>query len=63
MLACLLRRKGELVSREAILAEVWGNLQVSPDLVRERIFDLRAALGDDVQRPSLSRPFGGAASA
>jgi DNA-binding winged helix-turn-helix (wHTH) protein len=52
VLGCLLRRRGELVSREALLAEVWGGLQVNPDLVREYIFDLRAALGDDAQRPT-----------
>jgi TolB-like protein len=52
VLRCLLRRKGELVSREALLAEVWSGSQVSPDLVREYIFDLRAALGDDAKRPS-----------
>jgi Transcriptional regulatory protein, C terminal len=47
-----LRREGEVVSREALLTDIWGGLQVSPDLVREYIFDLRAALGDDARRPS-----------
>lgn len=52
VLKCLLTRKGYLVSREAVLTEVWGGLHVSPDLVREHIFDLRAALGDDPRHPS-----------
>jgi DNA-binding winged helix-turn-helix (wHTH) protein/tetratricopeptide (TPR) repeat protein len=52
VLGCLVRRRGQLVSREVLLEEVWGGLQVSPDLVREYIFDLRTALGDDARRPS-----------
>lgn len=51
LLACLLRRKGQLVSHTELLAEVWGGIDVSPDLVREYVFDLRSALGDDARRP------------
>lgn len=51
VLLCLIRRKGEIVGREAILSEVWDGVTVTPDLVREYVFDLRAALGDDPKRP------------
>lgn len=47
VLALLLARKGETVSREEVLDAVWGGLSVSPDLVREYVFDIRAALGDE----------------
>lgn len=51
VLTVLLHRHGELVSREEILNRVWGNISVTPDLVREYIFDLRSALGDDAGAP------------
>jgi DNA-binding winged helix-turn-helix (wHTH) protein/tetratricopeptide (TPR) repeat protein len=51
LLACLLRRKGQLVTHSELLAEVWGSIDVSPDLVREYVFDLRSALGDNARRP------------
>jgi DNA-binding winged helix-turn-helix (wHTH) protein len=51
VLRCLMRHRGEVVTREALLAEVWSGLHVSPDLPRECIFDLRVALGDDARSP------------
>jgi len=51
VLACLKRHKGEVVRTETFLDEVWPGLHVTPDLVREYIHDLRAALGDDPKSP------------
>ncbi len=50
-MVCLLRRKGHLVSRSELIEELWGGLDVSPELIREYVFDLRSALGDDARRP------------
>jgi len=52
VLGCLLRRKGQVVSKEDILAEVWPGLHVTEDLIREYIFDIRAAFGDDARNPT-----------
>lgn len=52
VLDCLLRHRGETVSRETLLYEVWPGLNVTKDLVREYVFDLRQALEDDAQNPS-----------
>lgn len=51
VLACLLRYKGEIVTVEQVLEEVWADLHVTPDLVREYVSDLRAALHDDARSP------------
>ncbi len=51
VLECILRHKGEIVSKELILEEVWPNLHVTEDLVREYIFDIRTALGDNARSP------------
>lgn len=51
VLSSLLRHKGQIVSKETILAEVWPGLHVTEDLVREYVFDLRVALGDDARQP------------
>ena len=52
VLACLMRHRGRVVSREQILREAWSGLNVTPDLVREYVSDLRSLLGDD---PRASR--------
>ena len=51
VLSLLLERKGQVVSREEILKSVWQGVHVTPDLVREYVFDLRQALGDDARAP------------
>ncbi len=51
VLACLERHRGEVVSVETVLQEVWPETHVTTDLVREYIHDLRLALGDDAKRP------------
>ena len=52
VLTCLLERSGEVVARSDILASVWPGLHVTEDLVREYVFDLRQALGDDARDPN-----------
>ncbi len=51
VLGILLHNKGKVVSRQKLLGEVWQGLHVTQDLVREYIFDLRVALGDDAKAP------------
>lgn len=52
VLSCLLDNKGRLVTHDTIIDAVWPNVHVQPDLVREYISDVRAALRDDAKRPS-----------
>lgn len=51
VLHMLVRHRGSVLSREDILDGVWKNVTVTPDLVREYVFDLRQALGDDAANP------------
>lgn len=52
VLAMLVRRAGELVTREEIRAEVWGGTVVEFDLaVNYCIREIRKALGDDANQP------------
>lgn len=53
VLGCLAARPGEIVSRDDLIKQVWPGLHVTPDLVREYVHDLRAALGDDARHPSF----------
>lgn len=52
VLSCLRKYKGEIVSTDTFLEEVWPGLHVTPDLVREYIHDLRSALKDDAKQPN-----------
>jgi DNA-binding winged helix-turn-helix (wHTH) protein len=47
----LAERPGELVSKQALLDAVWGDVAVTEEVVRLSIFELRAALGDDRTAP------------
>jgi DNA-binding winged helix-turn-helix (wHTH) protein len=47
----LAERPGELVSKQALLDAVWGDVAVTEEVVRLSIFELRAALGDDRASP------------
>lgn len=53
VLECLMSNQRQVISRERILQQVWGGIHVTPGLVREYIFDLRHALGDDAQHPKF----------
>jgi len=50
-LALLCARRGEVVSREEILAAVWNGRAVSDNSVAVVVRDLRRALGDDASQP------------
>lgn len=53
VLSCLTRHKGDIVTTDTFLDEVWPGIHVTPDLVREYIHDLRAALGDEARSPKF----------
>ncbi len=48
----LCRRRGEVVSQDEIVADVWGGRQQSPNSLAVVISDLRRALGDDARSPT-----------
>ncbi len=58
VLACLIRNEGAVVSRNEILTDVWQGLHVSPDLVREYVFEIRKALGDSASQPKYIETVG-----
>lgn len=51
ILTYLLHNEGRVISRDEILKAIWQDVHVTPDIVREYIFDLRQALGDDATQP------------
>ncbi|MEO1680972.1 MAG: winged helix-turn-helix domain-containing protein [Pseudomonadota bacterium] len=52
VLGCLMRHAGDVVTVDTFLNEVWPDVHVTADLVREYISDLRAALNDDARQPT-----------
>ncbi|SMC14443.1 alpha/beta fold hydrolase [Roseovarius aestuarii] len=58
VLACLINNAGSVLSRNDILQAAWPGLHVSPDLVRENIFEIRKALGDDASEPKYIETVG-----
>jgi DNA-binding winged helix-turn-helix (wHTH) protein len=55
LLAVLVERAGHVVTRETLLAHVWGDTHVHPDNVKVLIGEIRRALGDDPARPRFIR--------
>lgn len=55
LLACLLRRRGQVVRKEELLDEVWGNRFVSESALTTRIKAARQAVGDDGTRQAVIR--------
>lgn len=51
LLAVLARQRGEIVSHEQLVSEVWGGRAVSPNSVAVVIGDLRRAIGDNARAP------------
>ena len=51
VLVCLHAARGEVVLRDRILSEVWGETIVGPDVLTRAVGQLRKALGDDSQSP------------
>jgi DNA-binding winged helix-turn-helix (wHTH) protein/TolB-like protein/Tfp pilus assembly protein PilF len=52
VLMALAGRAGEVVSREALLAEVWPGVVVGDEALTQCIIKLRRALGDNPKRPA-----------
>ena len=48
----LARRAGQVVSREALLSEVWPGVIVGDDSLTQVVIKLRKALGDDPEQPA-----------
>jgi len=51
LIAVLAARRGEIVSIDQLLDEVWPEVTVSPDSVYQAVAALRRQLGDDPRRP------------
>jgi transcriptional activator of cad operon len=51
LLLCLAERAGQVVSIDALLKHVWGDVTVSPDSVYQAVGLLRRQLGDDAREP------------
>lgn len=51
LLVQLARAPGELVTRDSLLDQVWGQRPVTDDVLSRSIAALRAALGDDAKSP------------
>jgi DNA-binding winged helix-turn-helix (wHTH) protein len=52
-LLLLIRHKDHIVSRDQIVAEVWGGKKASDDAVRALVKKLRIALGDNARAPKF----------
>lgn len=55
VLLALVRRPGELLTREELLDEVWGHRHVTPGVLTRAVAQLRHALGDDPHAPRFIR--------
>ena len=55
LLCCLLKRNGELVRKEELLDEVWGDRFVSASALTTRVKAARHAVGDDGARQAVIR--------
>ena len=51
VLCALVRKRGSLLTANALLDEVWGHQFVSDSVLRTAISELRTALGDDARQP------------
>jgi Tol biopolymer transport system component/DNA-binding winged helix-turn-helix (wHTH) protein len=53
VLVVLARRAGEVVSREELLDEVWGDTVVNEEALTRAVFELRRAFDDSAQDPTV----------
>ncbi|HVS33025.1 MAG TPA: winged helix-turn-helix domain-containing protein [Thermoanaerobaculia bacterium] len=51
VLAMLVRRPGDVLTRDEIIATVWGDVHVTEEVLTTTIYELRRVLGDDARRP------------
>jgi len=52
LLLCLAARRGQVVSADTLLDEVWPGVIVTPDSVYQAVTSLRRLLGDDPKQPA-----------
>ncbi|HEY7840616.1 MAG TPA: winged helix-turn-helix domain-containing protein, partial [Gammaproteobacteria bacterium] len=55
VLLCLARHSGDVVTRDMLLAEVWGDVVVSDDAITRCVSELRTVLGDTGRERSFIR--------
>jgi TolB-like protein/DNA-binding winged helix-turn-helix (wHTH) protein/cytochrome c-type biogenesis protein CcmH/NrfG len=55
VLVCLARHSGDVVTRDMLLAEVWGDVVVSDDAITRCVSELRTVLGDTGRERSFIR--------
>lgn len=53
VLACLAAEPGDVVDREALLDQVWGDTVVTDHVLTRSISELRKVFGDDARQPSV----------
>ena len=53
LLVCLARRRGEVVTRAELIAEVWGGAHVTEHSIARAVCGLRKIFGDSAQRPRV----------
>lgn len=51
VLCALLRRRGQLMTKSALIDAVWGHQFISESVLKTTISELRAALNDDAKQP------------
>jgi DNA-binding winged helix-turn-helix (wHTH) protein len=51
LLCALVRQPGSLLTKHALLDQVWGHSYVSDSVLKTAISDLRTVLGDDPRQP------------
>jgi DNA-binding winged helix-turn-helix (wHTH) protein/Tfp pilus assembly protein PilF len=51
VLVCLAGRRGEVVSKDELVAEVWEGRYVTDDVLTVSVYALRKALGDEARQP------------
>jgi DNA-binding winged helix-turn-helix (wHTH) protein/predicted ATPase len=58
VLCCLVEHAGQTLSRTALRQAVWGTTQVSAQVLRASIWELRHALGDSIDQPRFIETVG-----
>ena len=53
LLTCLARHQGEVLSKDALLDEVWGSQAISESALTRTVTELRQALGDNAEEPRI----------
>lgn len=51
VLVCLAKRPGEVVAKSELLDAVWPDVEVTEDVLKNAVWELRKAFGDDARAP------------